>query len=207
MRRPPVHHRTVNGRQSVHSSDGRSRRSHRGRRLRHLGRAPRDDRSPLMAGPIRHGSCEGNLRRRYASTWRRVRTDRAPARTDHHTDPGKGDMTRPTDDRGGEPRRTEASISPRRRGTFGCRFDGVRLDYTSGRDHLLRLRKGNPPAVGRIRRIDWSTDVDHENPLGARKSIMIFGAVLGSMNAHCRGAGPASQAWQFSQFCTVSRAR
>ena len=51
------------------------------------------------------------------------------------------------------------------------------FDYTNGRDQLLRLYdKGTRRQWVASDRIDWSVDVDFENPLGVPdESIMLFG--------------------------------
>jgi hypothetical protein len=78
------------------------------------------------------------------------------------------------------------------------------FDYTSGRDQLLRLYdKGTRRQWVASDRIDWSTDVDHENPLGVPdESVMLFGTPYWErMNAREQGEVRRHQvAWQFSQF-------
>src|SRR2546430_6199314 len=55
------------------------------------------------------------------------------------------------------------------------------FDYTSGRDELLRLYdKGTRRQWVASDRIDWTVDVDFDNPLGVPdESIMLAGTVLG----------------------------
>jgi hypothetical protein len=78
------------------------------------------------------------------------------------------------------------------------------FDYTSGREQLLRLYdKGTRHQWVASDRIDWSTDVDWENPLGVPdESIMLMGTPYWErMNARERGDVRRNQvAWQFSQF-------
>jgi hypothetical protein len=78
------------------------------------------------------------------------------------------------------------------------------FQYTSGRDQLLRLYdKGTRRQWVASDRIDWSVDVDWENPLGVPdESIMLFGTSYWErMNARARGEVRRHQvSWQFSQF-------
>ena len=116
-------------------------------------------------------------------------------------------MTRADEtNRGSEPRQTETTIDLTAQ-TWNLPAAGSTVfdfDYTSGRDHLLRLYdKGTRRQWVASDRIDWSTDVDHENPLGVPdESIMIFGTPFWErMNAREQGEVRRHQvAWQFSQF-------
>ena len=78
------------------------------------------------------------------------------------------------------------------------------FEYTSGRDQLLRLYdKGTRRQWVASDRIDWSVDVDWENPLGVPdESIMLAGLPFWErMNAKERGEVRRHQvSWQFSQF-------
>ena len=78
------------------------------------------------------------------------------------------------------------------------------FDYTNGRDQLLRLYdKGTRRQWVASDRIDWSVDVDFENPLGVPdESILLFGTPYWEkMNDRERGEVRRNQvAWQFSQF-------
>ena len=78
------------------------------------------------------------------------------------------------------------------------------FDYTNGRDELLRLYdKGTRRQWVASDRIDWSVDVDFENPLGVPdESIMLVGTPYWEkMNERERGEVRRNQvAWQFSQF-------
>jgi hypothetical protein len=78
------------------------------------------------------------------------------------------------------------------------------FDYTSGRDQLLRLYdKGTRRQWIASDRIDWSVDVDFDNPLGVPdESIMLVGTPYWErMNAREQGEVRRHQvAWQFSQF-------
>jgi hypothetical protein len=78
------------------------------------------------------------------------------------------------------------------------------FDYTNGRDQLLRLYdKGTRRQWVASDRIDWTVDVDWENPLGVPdESISIVGTRYWErMNARERGEVRRHQvAWQFSQF-------
>lgn len=78
------------------------------------------------------------------------------------------------------------------------------FDYTNGRDELLRLYdKGTRRQWVASDRIDWSVDVDFDNPLGVPdESIMLVGTPYWEkMNDRERGEVRRNQvAWQFSQF-------
>src|SRR6266581_1064811 len=78
------------------------------------------------------------------------------------------------------------------------------FDYTNGRDQLLRLYdKGTRRQWVASDRIDWSVDVDFDNPLGVPdESIMLVGTPYWEkMNERERGEVRRNQvAWQFSQF-------
>ncbi len=78
------------------------------------------------------------------------------------------------------------------------------FDYTHGRDQLLRLYdKGTRRQWVASDRIDWSVDVDFENPLGVSdESVMLVGTPYWEkMNDRERGEARRHQvAWQFSQF-------
>jgi P-aminobenzoate N-oxygenase AurF len=78
------------------------------------------------------------------------------------------------------------------------------FNYTSGRDQLLRLYdKGTRRQWVASDRIDWTVDVDWENPLGVPdESIMLMGTPYWErMNERERGEVRRHQvAWQFSQF-------
>ena len=78
------------------------------------------------------------------------------------------------------------------------------FDYTSGRDELLRLYdKGTRRQWVASDRIDWTVDVDFDNPLGIPdESIMLVGTPYWEkMNDRERGEVRRHQvAWQFSQF-------
>src|SRR2546423_2797154 len=78
------------------------------------------------------------------------------------------------------------------------------FDYTNGREQLLRLYdKGTRRQWVASDRIDWSVDVDFENPLGIPdESIMLVGTPYWEkMNDRERGEVRRNQvAWQFSQF-------
>ncbi|MGQ0825652.1 MAG: ferritin-like domain-containing protein [Actinomycetota bacterium] len=78
------------------------------------------------------------------------------------------------------------------------------FDYANGRDQLLRLYdKGTRRQWVASDRIDWTIDVDPENPLGVPdESIMLAGLPFWErMNARERGEVRHNQvAWQFSQF-------
>jgi len=78
------------------------------------------------------------------------------------------------------------------------------FDYTSGRDQLLRLYdKGTRRQWIAKDRLDWSTEIDHDNPLGMPDELNpLFGttwweemsdAKRGEMRRHV-------EAWRFSQF-------
>src|SRR5207253_4860737 len=78
------------------------------------------------------------------------------------------------------------------------------FDYTNGRDQLLRLYdKGTRRQWVASDRIDWTVDVDFDNPLGVPdESIMLAGTPYWEkMNERERGEVRRHQvAWQFSQF-------
>jgi P-aminobenzoate N-oxygenase AurF len=78
------------------------------------------------------------------------------------------------------------------------------FDYTDGRDSLLRLYdKGTRRQWVASDRIDWSVDVNHDNPLGVPdESVMLFGTDWWEkMTEKERGEVRRHQvAWQFSQF-------
>jgi hypothetical protein len=78
------------------------------------------------------------------------------------------------------------------------------FDYTSGRDQLLRLYdKGTRRQRVASDRIDWSIDVDLENPLGVPdETVMISDTPYwAKMNDRERGEVRRHQvSWQFSQF-------
>jgi hypothetical protein len=78
------------------------------------------------------------------------------------------------------------------------------FDYAGGRDQLLRLYdKGTRRQWVASDRIDWSPEVDWENPLGVPdESVMLTGTPWWErMNARERGEVRRHQvAWQFSQF-------
>jgi hypothetical protein len=78
------------------------------------------------------------------------------------------------------------------------------FDYTSGRDQLLRLYdRGTRRQWVASDRIDWSVDVDWENPLGVPDaSVTLAGTSYWErMNERERGEVRRNQvAWQFSQF-------
>ena len=75
------------------------------------------------------------------------------------------------------------------------------FDYTDGRDQLLRLyAKGTRRQWVASDRIDWSGDVDFENPIGVPdESILLFGTRFWEkMNARERGEVRRNQvSWQF----------
>jgi hypothetical protein len=78
------------------------------------------------------------------------------------------------------------------------------FDYTNGRDTLLRLYdKGTRRQWVASDRIDWSVDVNHDNPLGVSdESVMLCGTPYwDKMNDREKGEVRRHQvAWQFSQF-------
>jgi hypothetical protein len=78
------------------------------------------------------------------------------------------------------------------------------FDYTSGRDQLLRLYdKGTRRQWVASDRIDWSVDVDWDNPLGVPdESVMLVGTPWWErMSDRERGEVRRHQvSWQFSQF-------
>lgn len=78
------------------------------------------------------------------------------------------------------------------------------FDYTDGRDQLLRLYdKGTRRQWVASDRIDWTVDVDFENPIGVPdESILLFGTRWWEkMNPRERGEVRRNQvSWQFSQF-------
>ncbi len=78
------------------------------------------------------------------------------------------------------------------------------FDYTNGRDQLLRLYdKGTRRQWIASDRIDWSVDIDFENPLGVPdETVMISGTPFWEkMNHREKGEVRRHQvSWQFSQF-------
>ncbi len=84
-------------------------------------------------------------------------------------------------------------------------FDSTfRWEYEDGRDKLLNLyRKGKQLQWDADERIDWSQDLDPENPVGLPdEAIGIFGSDLwNGLNDDARAnLRRHFQAWQFSQF-------
>jgi hypothetical protein len=94
-------------------------------------------------------------------------------------------------------------------GETGWRVNGAvstifRWDYDVGRESLLTLyEKGKRQQWNAAERIDWSLDLDPENPVEIDdRVISIFGSdIWNRMNAKERAnLRRHSQAWQFSQF-------
>jgi len=89
--------------------------------------------------------------------------------------------------------------------TIPSRFDSLmRWEYEDGRDSLLRLyEKGKERQWNGSRRIDWSLDLDPENPQGLPdEAVSIFGSdVWNRMTRQERATTRRhQQAWQLSQF-------
>jgi len=86
-------------------------------------------------------------------------------------------------------------------GTFDTVFN---WEYNAGRENLLALyEKGKERQWNASRRIDWSQDVDPENPIQVPDNyISIYGSDIweGMTNKEKRNLRHHFQGWQFSQF-------
>ena len=86
-------------------------------------------------------------------------------------------------------------------GTFDTHFN---WEYNDNRDYLINLyEKGKDRQWNASRRIDWSQDVDPENPIQVPDHyIAIYGTPMwdGMNKAEKRAARHHFQSWQFSQF-------
>ena len=84
------------------------------------------------------------------------------------------------------------------------------FDYTAGRDDLLRLYdKGTRRQWIGSDRLDWSHEVDLENPVGLPDEINpLFGTPWWDAmdDTHKAEVRRHTEAWRFASLCTASRA-
>src|ERR1700704_3355886 len=117
-------------------------------------------------------------------------------------------MVRSPTCRGGTIMQMKSYVAPLPQSSWDVTSDGVKTvfdyDYAAGREKLMNLyQKGKDLQWDSGKRIDWTREIDMENPLGVPDEFMpIHGSkTWDRLNAKERGnVRRHMTAWQFSQF-------